>query len=104
MYKNLMPRFVMREAVIRINDTLKIQVDKPTVSDHSIYFPDDDFRILLSLWGVFSYFPTRKPTATVMMETEGIHILTPSRWIPHCDYYATNEENILDLEGNMVEK
>ena len=66
----------MIEAGIRINDTPKIQVDEPTVSD---------FRILLTLWGVFSYFPTNKPTATVMMETAGIYILTPSLWGPHCD-------------------
>ena len=58
----------MRKAGIRINDTPKIQVDKPTVSDHSIYFLDDDFRNPISLWGVFSYFLTSKPTAIVMME------------------------------------
>ena len=67
MKKGLMPPFVMREAGIRINDTQNIQFDKPTVLDHSIYFPDDDFRIPLSLWGVFSYFPTSKPMTTVMM-------------------------------------
>ena len=104
MKNNLMPPFVMREAGIRINDIPKIQVDEPTVSDHSIYFQDDDFRIPLSLWGVFSYFPTSKPTATVMMETKGVYILTPSHCIPHCDSYATNEENMLEWEGNMVEK
>ena len=104
MKNNLIPPFAMREARIQINDTPKIQVDEPTVMDHSIFFPDDDFRIPLSLWGVFSYFPTSKPTARVMMDTVGVYILTPSRWNPHCDSYATNEENMMDWEGNMVDK
>ena len=104
MKNNLIPPFVMREAGIQISDTPKIQVDDPTVVDHSIFFPCDDFRIPLSLWGVFSYFPTSKPTAKEMMETASVYILTPSRWNPHCDSYATNEENMLDWEGNMVDK
>jgi hypothetical protein len=40
-----------------------------------------------------------------MKETEDIYLPTPSRWNPHDDsYYATNEENMLDWEGNMVTK
>ena len=81
MTNNLIPPFVMREAGIQISDTPKIQVDDPTVVDHFIFFPCDDFRIPLSLWGVFSYFPTSKPTAKEMMETASVYILTPSRWI-----------------------
>ena len=80
----------------------KIQVNDPTTSDHSIYFPETDFRIPLSLWGVFSYFPSSKPTAQTLQETEEVYLLTPSRWNPHCDSYAQNEENMLDWEGNMV--
>jgi hypothetical protein len=39
-----------------------------------------------------------------MMESEDIYLLTPSRMNPHCDSYATNEENMLDWEGNMIER
>jgi hypothetical protein len=39
-----------------------------------------------------------------MMEGEDVYLLTPSKWNPHCDSYATNEENMLDWEGNMVER
>jgi hypothetical protein len=60
--------------------------------------------IPLSLWGMFSYFPTTKPTALLMKETEDIYLLTPRRWNPHDDSYATNKENMLDWEGNMVTK
>ena len=99
MRNNLIPLFIMREAGIRVNDTPKIQT-----SDHSIYFPDNDLRILLSLWGVFSYFNTSKPSTEQMMDAEDVYLLTPSMMNPHCDAYATNEENMLDWEGNMVQR
>ena len=101
---NLVPPFMIREEGIQVNDTPKIQVNDPTTSDHSIYFPETNFRIPLSLWGVFSYFPSSKPTAQTLQETEEVYLLAPSRWNPHCDSYAQNEENMLDWEGNMVER
>ena len=95
---------MIREEGIQVNDTPKIQVNDPTTSDHSIYFPETDFRIPLSLWGVFSYFPSSKLTAQTLKETEEVYLLMPSCWNPHCDSYAQNEENMLDWEGNMVER
>ena len=77
---------------------------KPTEEDHSIYFPDTDFRIPLSLWGVFSYFIMSKPSTEQMMNAEDVYLLTPSKMNPHCDAYATNEGNMLDWEGNMVQQ
>ena len=96
MRNNLIPPFVMREAGIRVNDTPKIQTSDPTEEDHSIYFPDNDFRIPLSLWGVFSYFNMLKPSTKQMMNAEDVYLLTPSTMNPHCDAYATNEENMLN--------
>jgi hypothetical protein len=104
MQNNLLPPFVMREAGIRVTDTPKIQTIEPTEEDHSIYFPETDFRIPLSLWGIFSYLVTSKPTALQMMESEDVYLLTPSRMNPHCDSYATNEENMLDWEGSMIQR
>jgi hypothetical protein len=104
MRNNLIPPFIMREAGIKVHDTPKIQVTDPTVDDHSICFPETGFRIPLSLWGMFSYFPTSKPTALLMKETDDIYLLTTSRWNPHDDSYATNEENMLDWEGNIITK
>jgi len=104
MKNNLIPPFILREAGVQVHDTPKIQCDGPTEEDHSIYFPDTEKRIPLSLWGVFSYFPTSKPTADEMMDTDDVYLLTPSRWNPHCDSYATNEENMLDWQGNMIER
>jgi hypothetical protein len=104
MQNNLIPPFMMREAGITVYDTPKMQVSDPTEKDHSLYFPETSFRITMSLWGVFSYFPTSQPTELEMMESEEVYLLTPSRWDPHQSAYAENEENMLDWEGNMVER
>jgi hypothetical protein len=104
MQNNLLPPFVLREAGIRVQDTPKIQTIEPTEEDHSIYFPETGFRIPMSLWGMFSYFVTSKTTALQMMELENIYLLTPSNMNPHCDSYATNEENMLDWEGKMIQR
>ena len=42
--------------------------------------------------------------AQTLKETEEVYLLMPSRWNPHCDSYAQNEEDMLDWEGNMVER
>jgi hypothetical protein len=104
MKNNLLPPFVLRQAGLQLNDTPKIQVDDPTIEEHSILFTETGFRIPLSLWGTFSYFPSSKPTATEMQESENIYMLTNDRFDPHDDSFAANEENMLDWEGNMIEK
>jgi hypothetical protein len=91
MKNNLLPPFILRQAGIKLNDTPKIQVDAPTVEEHSIMFPETGFRIPLSLWGTFSYFPTCKPTATTMQESNEIYMLTTDQFNPHDDLYAANK-------------
>jgi hypothetical protein len=59
MQNNLVPSFVLREAGIRVKDTPKNQTIEPTEEDHSMYFPETDFQIPLSLWGMFLYFVTQ---------------------------------------------
>jgi len=98
---NLLPPFMLREAGVNVKDTPKIQVNEPTEEDHAITFPETEFRIPLSLWGIFSYFPTTKPTKEDLVEPSDVYMLTPSRWNPHSDAYARNEESMLDWEGNM---
>ena len=101
---NLVPPFILREAGLEVHDTPKIQVTDPTVEDHTIYFPNDDVRIALSLNGIFSYFPSRTPTRQEL-DTADVLVLTPegSTWNPHDSAYADNEENMLDWRGDMVE-
>ena len=40
---NLLPPFILREKGIIVNDAPKIQVKNPTVSDHSLFFPEMNF-------------------------------------------------------------
>ena len=103
MQTNLIPPFIMREAGITVHDTPKMQMDDPTNQDHSIYFPETRFRIPMSLWGIFSYFPTSKPSAQDMVGSEEVvYMLTPTRWNPHEDSYANNGRSMLDWEGNII--
>jgi hypothetical protein len=103
MNNNLVPPFIMREAGIKVRDTPKIQIAEPTVEDHTISF--QDFRIPLSLWGIFSYFPTSAPTNKEIEECDDVYLITPNGvWNPHSEAYSANEEGMLDWEGNMVER
>ena len=101
MHNNLMPPFVLREAGIQVKDVPKIHVTAPTEEDHSIMFKETGFRIPMSLWGTFSYFPTSKPTNKTLQEPPDVYVLTPTTWNPHSDAYAFNEESMLDWEGNI---
>ena len=104
METNLVPPFIMREAGIELNDVPKIHVPHAEAKDHSIYFKEVDLRIPLSLWGIFSYFTSRKPSEKELEECDKI-FFTPDgpEWNPHCDSYARNEENHLDWQGNIIE-
>lgn len=104
MRNNLIPPFILREKGIKVQDTPKIHEGEPTVSTHAIEFPGFDLRIPLQLWGTFSYFPSRKPTLKELEATEEIYLLTPNQFNPHDHSYAINEANMLDWEGNMVER
>ena len=101
MTHNLLPPFMLREAGIQINEVPKIHVTSPTEEHHPIIFQETNFRIPLTLHGTFSYFPTSKPTTQEMEEPEDVYVLTPTTWNPHSDTYVTNEESMLDWEGNM---
>ena len=73
---NLILPFVMREAGIDVNDTPKIHVQDATIEHHSIYLGEHNLCIPLALWGIFSYFPSRKPSNDDLRDCEFI-LLTP---------------------------
>ena len=92
------------------NTYAKIHCEDPAREDHAIIFKGYDLRITLQLHGIFSYFVTRKPNIESVVDehkplncaTE-IYTLTPTKWNPHTDVYALNEESIVDWEGNIRE-
>ena len=104
MENNLIPPFMLREMGVTVNDVPKIHKEDPTLDDHAITFVETGFRIPLSLWGMFSYFPTSKPTHDNLLNPNEVYILSPATWNPHSDAYSTNEESMLDWEGNMQPK
>ena len=90
MSNNLIPLFIMRENGIVVSECAKIDSEDPTREDHTIIFKGYDFHIPLQLYGIFSYFTTRKPDVESL---EGAHepldnateiyTLTPTIWNPH---------------------
>ena len=104
---NLIPPFIMRAAGVNVSDVAKIHCADPTVDDHCIIFGDggkDDLRIPLQLQGIFSYFHTRIPTKTELMDCDKLFI-TPdaSDWNPHCLSFEQNERAMLTYDGEMSE-
>ena len=97
---NLIPPFLLREAGIHINDIPKIHLEDPGENDHAICFKD--FRIPLKLNGIFSYFNSSKPTEEQVRDLDNLYLLTPTgKWDPHNSVYSTNEDAMLDWEGNI---
>ena len=101
MDNNLIPPFRLREMGVAVNDVPKIHKEDPTADDHAITFLETGFQIALSLWGIFSYFLTSKPTHDDLLNPNEVYILSPATWNPHSDAYSTNEESMLDWEGKM---
>ena len=65
----------------------------------------------MQLHGIFSYFITRKPDIESLENAHKplnyateIYTLTQTRWNPHTDVYALNEESIVDWEGNIKDR
>ena len=64
MMKNLIPPFVMREAVLKANDVINIHIEHQNLTNesHCIVSTADgngtELRIPIQLDGIFSYFPT----------------------------------------------
>ena len=78
---NLLCPMQLRHHGIIVTDRPKHVTRKPTVDDHCIQCPEDaDLRIPLELYGVTSYFPSRKPSIEdiALFEQDGGIYLTSS--------------------------
>ena len=101
---NLIIPFMLTEMGVTVNDVPKIHKENPTVDEHAITFVETGFRIPLSLWGIFSYFPTSKQTHDDQLNPNEVYILSSATWNPHSDAYSTIEESMLGWKGNMQPK
>ena len=104
MKNNLIPPFLMQEVGVAVNDKPKIHAEDPTANDHVLIFKETGFWIPLSIHGIFSFFPTTKPTIKELQVGHNVYLLTPECWNPHTDAYSVNEASMLDWEGNMPER
>jgi hypothetical protein len=108
MNHNLIPPFLLREAGLYVDKTLKHQVANPTVDNHVIVDSETGMRIHLSLNGIFSSFLTRALTLEEIedWDTYPIVFITPDSiaWDPYAlSHYAENEATMLDSNGLIVE-
>ena len=94
---NLVPPIILQEARLIVNKNPKIHVKDPSVEYHTIFFPNYDVRIPLSLYGIFSCFPSSNPSIDDMDIYEDILLMTPKgTWNHHTDASGQNEANMLD--------
>ena len=60
---------------------------------------------ILNLNGVFSYFPSSKPSKQLLNKCNKALLLTPDGTLdPNTHVYSRNQENILDYKGDVVKK
>lgn len=59
---------------------------------HSIYCPDTNVRLPLSLKGVISYIDTRTPTKEELSTCQWVTLTSDTPWDPHADSFTINEE------------
>ena len=104
MNNHLIPPFMMRLAGIRVNECAKFLAKEPNISHHSIYFPDEQYRIPMHLAGITSYIPTRTPTNDEVGNANLIE-MTPqvNVWNPHSNIYQEQEDAMIDYKGELKE-
>ena len=72
MKKNLINSFIMQDKGVQVKDTPKIHMAEPDEDNHATVFPDTKLWIPLQVWGVFSYFPSWRPTVEELKGAEEI--------------------------------
>jgi hypothetical protein len=102
---NLIPPFAMRLNGIEVNECPKFLSANPDITDHSIYFPDENLRLPLYLRGIISYLPTRAPDDDDMYKHLHYNLTPPtSNWDPHTDSYANQEASMTNHQGEIIER
>ena len=64
----LFPQFAMREAGINVRTAPKFQAEDSSIDDNPVHFPKTNLRTPIKLCDVFSYFPSTKPSISMLNE------------------------------------
>ena len=88
---------------VKVDDTLKFLTENPTDIIHAISGKDAhgiQVNIPLSLRGVTSYFPTRKPTKEEFNSCPQFDLTYEAPiWDPHSEIFQQQGEALLDNRG-----
>lgn len=106
MNHHLIPPFMMRLAGVEVDECAKFLSKNPSVANHSLYFPDEDVRIPMSIHNIFSYIPTRMPSTQDVEDLMDKQLeLTPQlpQWDPQSDYYQQREADMVNYRGGLRE-
>ena len=100
---NLVSPFMIRLTGHEVDECPTFMCKQPTTKSHAITISDPELIIPLSLKGITSYIPTRKPTVEECKTCKYIDI-TPntSDWNPHDMDYAEQESCMIDYRGELV--
>ena len=103
---NLLPPFLIREALLFLDETPKFQSTQLSLENHTIHDEVTGLRIHLQLNGTFSYFSSRSLTLEEQENWENYPVinLTPDsdHWDPHDEHFADAEAAMLDNNGEIV--
>ena len=107
MESNLLCPMQVRMNDIKVDKTLKFLTKNPTDIMHAISGMDADgiqVTIPLSLKGVTSYFPTRKPTEEEFNSIPQFDLTYEAPiWDPHSEIFKQQEQALLDSKGMLQE-
>jgi hypothetical protein len=86
----------LRAFGITVDDVPIHLAPKDRSSSHSIYSPDEDFSIPLTMNGVFSCFHSRTPTQEEIATCRHIKLTDEYSWNPSSDEFKEQEDNIIE--------
>ena len=109
LHHNLLCPMQLRVNDVEVNERPKFLTRYPTDSSHVIIVPSEGcevrLTIPLSLKGVTSYFPTRKPTREEYERASTRFELTSEapEWNPHTNLFSDQEEALVDDSGILLD-
>ena len=107
MNHTLIPRFILQEGGMKVNDRPKIHHSQgtPSLTDHIFGSAKHKYLISFKLSGIFSMFDSQKPTNDDFIDGTYVAI-TPEEeeWNPNSSQFDRNENPYTDVQGQMIQK
>ena len=88
----------MRMNGLEVDDVPKHLAKDPSKTTHSIYIPEQDIRIPLSMRGVISCLPVRLPTVHEIENCRWVTLTSDMEWDPHSKDFEANEQKAHENE------